>query len=60
MRNFRPIVKVGREHSKNVLFSYTIDGTAKVTIEDLCGYDFINDDLRNQFIIEVEKYKSSL
>jgi hypothetical protein len=51
---------VEREGSKNDLYSYSIDGTARVNIVDLCGYDFINDDVENHFIKEVENYKSSL
>jgi hypothetical protein len=60
MCKFQPVVKVERKGSKNDLFSYSIDGTAQVHIVDLCGYVFINDDVKNQFIMEVENYKSSL
>ncbi|MFP5113111.1 hypothetical protein ACSU64_12105 [Bacillaceae bacterium C204] len=60
MREFQPIVKVEKESGDYGIFSYVVDGTVKVIIEDMCGYNFLSDDIKDEFIMEIEQFKSSL
>ncbi|RKD24223.1 hypothetical protein BEP19_07405 [Ammoniphilus oxalaticus] len=60
MRNFQPIVKAVKESGDYEIFSFVVDGSIKVVIEEMCGYNFRSDDIKEEFIMELEKFKSCL
>ena len=60
MKDFQPRVIVKRDSANNAVFSYVVEGSAKIYIEDMCGYKFTTDEVRDQFNLEIEEFKSSL